>query len=569
RRRFGDLPALLSALRPVRRARRWPWIAAGGLGITAVALALRLGAGPSRCDTAWPAWSSSTAATLRTTLSGVDAPDAEAVADATIDDLQRYAAAQAEVQAEVCRLREAEPLAAAVIEACVLRMRDDAEAIVAVLAAPDREVWMATATLRASLGAPLDCLDPELARRRAPVDTDPQAIARAAPIRAALAQARVELAAGRLDAAAAIVDRIAVDVDELDAPALRGEYALVHADLLHDRGDTDAAVASAYEAVAWATHAADRRTAAAAWTELVFLEGYARTDEVAARLAMRQSEAELAALGGDDAIAAERLSRISGAEFAAGRLDAAIAAATESIAAHRRRGDDLAAATVLMNLVSIEIVAVRYDDAERRLAEVEEIWRARLPAGHPDLARIPEARSRLAGERGDGAGQVSLAEQAYALRRAALGDTHPEVLTVLSYLIGTLLETGEVERALELSLRLYDGAQGQGRAVVRLNAARARAEVLRAAGHTAQARLLVDEVMRLAATELPADSPQLVDLFELRAEVALDLGDFASALADQREARRRIGAIWGDDHVYAGLGEVTIAGILLALERRD
>jgi tetratricopeptide (TPR) repeat protein len=103
---------------------------------------------------------------------------------------------------------------------------------------------------------------------------------------------------------------------------------------------------------------------------------------------------------------------------------------------------------------------------------------------------------------------------------------------------------------------------------VRLNAARARADVLLAADRAAEARVLVDEVMRLAATELPADSPQLVDLFELRAEVALDLGDLTAALADQREARHRIGVIWGDDHVYAGIAEATIAGILLVLERR-
>jgi tetratricopeptide (TPR) repeat protein len=386
-------------------------------------------------------------------------------------------------------------------------------------------------------------------------------------VRADLARARVLLRAGQTEAATTILDAVWPAVEALGDPAVRAETLLVRGEIADELGEGEAARTAYYEAVAWATRAQDRRTAAAAWIELVYCEGYVHGNEAAAEIAIRQSEAELAALGGDELLETRRLTRISPAYFSMGRLAEARTIAAQAALRHRAQGRDLDAAGVLMNIAHIDMLDLRLDDARATVDEVERIWTAELPKEHASHARVPEIRAHLAERAGDFEGALVLATKAYELRKAALGEAHVDTLTLLNSLTDLAVDTGDLERALELSAQMMQHGRSHENVATQLRAIGGRTSVLLAAGRAAEADALMVELGKIVEASLGPDSPRRIDFLRLRAEVASALARWDDAVADYERIVELEVAAWDDDHPNPTQTRLDIADTLRAAGR--
>ncbi|MBX7083651.1 MAG: serine/threonine-protein kinase [Nannocystaceae bacterium] len=547
-RRFPDMPALLDALAPARpRRAMWPLFAIGGLAIAGAAVAAGLRDAPASCETAWPAWSPTRARTIAAAIEHVPGAASARVAEESTRVIDGFARALVDARGQTCPLREREPLQAAYADACLEQRRAAAEAILEVLATPDRDVLEAWPSLREELRDPTRCLDPDDARREAPFDSDPDAIARAAPVRAAIARARAQLRAGQRERAQTT---LATEIPELDPDALslRAEVALARGEVLDERGDVEAGRAAYYDAVELATRGGDRRTTAHAWIELAFTEGWLRHDPEAGSLALRLARAEIDALGGDAKLMAHLDARASVVYFANGELDRAHDAAVRATEALRALGMELEAANVAINRVNIDVIATRLEDAELAIDEAERLWRERLPPDHPWLSRIPEARARVAGERGDVARQYALATEALAQRREQQGETDVDTIALTTYCAEAALGADRIEDSRALAESAVAAARASGRADLHSTALMALANALREADELESALARIDEA--IVVFDDPPDSPRWFDRYEARAEILRHLHRDAEALVEYERVLEFERRIFGEDHVY-------------------
>lgn len=544
--RFVDMPQLLAALAPVSKRRTWRPIAALALAGGVIAAVVLARPGGESCDTEWPAWSPTSRAAIASAIDAVEGEGMTTIAADAADDLDRFATSHARLRTQICALRTTDALRAAEAEACVLRMRQNADAVIDVFARADKAIVMASASLRGTLGDPTTCLEQRDAGQ--PIAADPLRMARAEPVRADLARARVFMQAGQVESASSLLDAAEQGAGELDDPAVRAEALLLRGQLFDELGDGEAARRAYYDALEWATRARDRRTAAAVWIEIIYCEGYLHGDEAAADVAIRQSEAEIAALGGDELLDLQRMSRMVPAYFSAGRLDEARTLALDAAKRYREQGRELDAANALMNVANIDLIGLRLDDARRALDEVEQIWTTKLPNGHPFHARIPELRAHLAEKAGDIAGATVFATEAYQLRRAALGEAHVDTLTLLGSLVDLAIESSDLDRALELSAEMIRHGQHHQNIATRLRALTNRAAVFVAAGRAAQAEPLLVETAALVEASIGVDSPRRLDFYRLRAEVAAALGRTDDAIADLDRVIELESSTWDPDH---------------------
>ncbi|MFO0633097.1 MAG: protein kinase [Nannocystaceae bacterium] len=561
-RRFPDMAALLDALAPARPRRPlWPAVGLGVLAIAGAAVASGLRDAPASCDTSWPAWSPTRARTIAAAIERVPGPTSQAVAQAAVASFDGFARALGDARGQACPLREREPLQTAVIEACLEQRRAAAEAILDVLAAPDRDVLQAWPSLREDLRDPTRCLDPDHARREAPFDSDPAAMARAAPVRAAIARARTQLRAGQRERAQTT---LVTEIPELDDDvSLRAEVALARGEVLDERGEVEAGRAAYYDAVELATRGGDRRTTALAWIELAFTEGWLRHDHEAGLLALRLARAEIDALGGDAKLTAHHDARAAIVYFAMGELERAHDSAVRATAALRELGLELEAANVAIHRVNIDVIATRLDDAELAIDEAERIWLELLPPSHPWLSRIPEARSRVAGARGDVARQYALATEALAQRRELQGESDVDTIALAIYCAEVALAAGKVDAARTLAESSIATARASGRADLHSNALMALALALRTAGANEAALVRIDEA--IAVFDDPPESPRWFDRFETRADILRALHRDAEALAEYERVVAFERRIFGEDHAYVAITLLDIAGCQHAL----
>jgi tetratricopeptide (TPR) repeat protein/predicted Ser/Thr protein kinase len=563
-RRFPDMNALLLALAPVERRATWRPIAA--LGLAGGVIAAVLWARPSvpTCETDWPAWTPEVRGEIDAAIGEVDVQKASTIAAALTSDLDAFAAAHGQLRTQICALRRTDALRAAEAEACLLRLRHDADALVEVMRHPDREVVLAAPRLREVLADPQACL----ARRETARDPlDAQQFARAEPVRTELARARMLMRAGRIDDAEALSAAAAAKVEALGDPAVQAEAALLRGELADERGESEDARRSYHDALAWATRAQDRRLAAAAWIELIYCEGYLLGDEPAAELAILQSEAELLALGGDEELETRRLARMSPAYFQMGKLVQAREVGMQAVERHRAMGRELDAASVLMNIATFDVLGQRFDDARAAVDAIEATWDAELPKEHPSHARVPELRASLAERTGDLSAAIALATEAYELRKAALGETHVDTLTILNSLADLAIQTGDIDRALEISATMMRHGATHPNASTRMRALGGRVAVLLAAGRATEAEAMLGDLEREYDENLTADAPRRMDFHRQRAEVWVALGKIDAAVADYSRVVELEVATWHDAHPNPTQTRLDIADTLRAAGR--
>lgn len=565
--RFPSTDALLAALAPVRS--KAPFVIAGVVALSVAGVWAARERSTSVCEVQWRDDTTQALRSVGGALAAVPTPAAAATSRTAVDALSDFDEAHASAKAEVCRIAAGDPLGAARSGACIDAHRRSADALVELLTTPDVTVAMAVPSLVAALGDPVSCLDPLVAAREAPSNLDPLTLARAEPIRRALADALTFAKAGRPAAGEARLAEIASDVDALDDPAVRGETALVRATVLTDLDRLDEAIVAWYDSIAWATEAGDRLTAARGWIELIYVEGHLRENVEGANLAIRMSEAELAAMPPDPTLAARRLGRLGVALFSRGEIELASTTLRDAVDQLRSLGLELEAATVLMNLAGIESVAGGHTDAESWIAEVAAIWAATLPEGHPDFSRIPEARSQIAELQGDTAARVRYLEEAHRMRAAAIGDTHHESIVLEVLLAESLLQQGDDEGATRWSVLAAEHARGSEHAGVRLSTARGMAQTLHHIGRNEEAARWIDEAMTIATSELPEDSPQFVSLLETRADVSTARGDHAAALADYQRVLVTVQSLWGPKHPFAAQSHGDITQAFFGLGRLE
>jgi len=226
------------------------------------------------------------------------------------------------------------------------------------------------------------------------------------------------------------------------------------------------------------------------------------------------------------------------------RLDESEALFRTALAAQRRSAPGAETADTLADLALLLQKRGELAEAEAMLAEALSIRRARLGDQHPDVARTLHNLAFILKDRGDLAGSEAVMREAVEIWRELLGDEHPFLASTLVNLGVVLRDQGKLDaaeppfrEALTIMRRsLGDDYPGVGATLYNL----ARLEHSR--GDLADAELHYRQALGILEPALPGDHPTLAAIGSGLGAVLTDLGRGAEA---EPMLRRALG-------VYAG-----------------
>ncbi len=509
-RRWPSMAALLDALVPAPRPRRW----LVALGAVAVATTpLLLGSQPEACVPTQALASELWSDDVRTRTAEAFAASGLPFAATAWTNAQGVLAAEIEAWAVHAHAAcTSDDLAAL---ACAEQRRTALEQAIVVLADADATTITHAAAVVAELEG--DACD-------ATAPTGPQH----PRLLAALAAAKALNVAGHPLAARSKLEQAIDDARASGDEAVLREAQLELASILPGFGE-EAAASSMVAEVAYAALAAgDDRLAARALVHLVLVDGAQRSDLEAAARWDRDATAVLARLG-DPPRERAALERARGA-IAIDRNDglAAIAPLRAALAwAESERGPEaLKTATALRDLGVALFLAEQLDEAALVVARAQAIREAQLGAEHPEVAAVLDLRFAIERAHGEHEAAVATARRALAIHERTQGPDHLSTLAARLRL-GLALEEIDLEAsraATAAALAGYERVVGVGHA------------------HTENARY------NLAQADL-----------RLRA--------YESAFAEAELAHAGLLALYGDDHPHVGAAAIAAGNALRALGR--
>ena len=212
-------------------------------------------------------------------------------------------------------------------------------------------------------------------------------------------------------------------------------------------------------------------------------------------------------------------------------------------------GEELDLPLALGNLAQIHRAQGRYDEALAASTRALELFRARLPRGHPDLAMGLGNHSSILWELGRVDEALPLAEEALEIRKRSLGPDHPELAIELMNIAELYKDQGKLDiaeaallRAREILIDRY-GPNHADVAIAQNNLG----TLYRSQGRLEEAFEMLEASLRvnreLHGSEHVHVSTALNNLGEVRAE----LGRYEEAERDYRRSIEIREALFGAD----------------------
>jgi tetratricopeptide (TPR) repeat protein len=429
--RFPSMVPLLAELgRDRRRATIWAAAALAVVGAGAIALA-RPSAAPCAQAGASVAdlWTPDVEARLDATFQATGRGTAKEALGAVARHLSSFAgeartAYRAACEATHVRHEQSEDLLD-LRTSCLDAQVAEARALVGILAHADAELVGKAAEAVHRLPSPAPCADARslLAPVRPP--TDPQTRLRVAELRGALAIAEANAFVGRFQESRSLAEKVVADARTLGYRPLVADALRVVGEAATQLGDVPAGISALRESVWMAEASHHDRTAADAWTSLVFAvseadKGLDRVDEW-----IERAEAAIERIGGDVHISS-RLAINKGA-------------------VSYRRGN--------------------FADARAAWEKALQLEESHLLPDHPDLARAHNNLAVALDELGDPRAAEAHYERAMAIWERAFGPHNAYLGTAVGNLAFIYRGRGELARAVETmqrSVAILTTALGEG-----------------------------------------------------------------------------------------------------------
>ena len=526
------IDALLADLRrpqqTARRRRQWT-LALGGLGLGLAVGATAL-AGPPPCsDTAADTadlWTSERQAALHAALVAA-APEVGAeVSPRLIARVDRRVQDLRDMSHETCLAHQHGELSANLYDrarACIDRRRDEVEALLTVLAAPDVDVVARSLTAADALHDLTACSDRAALLATVP-PPDPAAEAAVAALTRRLAEARARRTAGRYHDADALLgplvdDAVAVAYAPLTAEA-RIERALVGLELA--RKPAAAADLSLAAALAESVGADEIRLAAfTAWLRAVGEDGpaplLAALESQALALVERRGET--------GSMSHARLLLATGEANLERDNDHASASLDAAIARFEALGEPATPelAEALNDLAIVRTMQRRYPEAHAHYQRARGLLAVSLGPHHPNLGHIANNEARVYDKQGDRVAARTWFTAARDLWEPVYGPDHPNTLVATLHLARVSQELGDDEAASTLASRVLAArARAHGEAhtsLVQPLQILARVDLRRADPTSARAH--ARRALEILERANGVDSPKLLDTLDLLVQVAL------------------------------------------------
>lgn len=536
--RFPSMDVVAAELRAIAsaRKRRTTAIAAAaalaviGGGAGALAWYARGGGDGNRCARAGAAldaqWSPARAAEVRAAITRSPKPYAPFAADAVVERLDHYAAAWRSSATAACRAAHVEHTQSTdLLDRRTACLADRRAALAAVLervpAAPADAIDLVDA-----LPAIAVCDDVATLVHEPVPPREPIAVQQLATVRAQIARAKTSFATGTFDDGVKIA-RAAVAAARTTAHRpLIAEALEVYGGLLSSSGKPEDALAILDEAL---------RDAEASQATYAALAIRLRESEVLGALGKHDEALRVARLGlataesaGVAKLAADFHVEIGVLESDVGHNEVALAAYREGLAIYEREqgpdGVEVGHVSGLIGLVE--------DDLGQHEQAIRDIQRALDVAGrvygkaHPNYANaLSNLSSHVYSD--DPQRALELAQQAHAIRLAALDPDHPELAMSWSNLGG----------------------------------------ILRSLGKLPEARDALEKALVLKKKVLGADHPSVGVTHVNLAQTLFDLHDLQGSLDHAQQAVAVLAPALGDGHVYTATARAHLRVTLLELGR--
>ncbi len=348
---------------------------------------------------------------------------------------------------------------------CLDERLAEVRALTDLLSRPDDALAESAAKAVYTLSPLPACADADALLAPVPPPGDPSSRAQVDALRLELAQLRALKRLKRYQDGERQTRGIVARARRLGYAPLEAEVLLLHADFVQSRGDYATATDTLQEALWAAERGRDRKLAAAALIDLVWVVGVQQGQPRQGHAYARHAEALLRGLGGDAELEAN-LDEYDASVFAVeGRFDEAEARFRNT--AEKRRALFGSAhpgyGAALINLAGVALAQGRKVEALARSEEALAVYRESLGDRHPEyastlhnsaevlrqLGRLDEARAR--------------AEQALAIEEQALGPEHTLVagaVAVLGLIALDQKRYPDAERHLRRAIALTEKLHG-------------------------------------------------------------------------------------------------------------
>ena len=540
--RHPTIDALLAELRRpqqlARRRRQWT-LALGGLGLGLAVGATAL-AGPAPCsdtdaETA-ALWTPERQAALHAALVAA-APEVGAeVSPRLAARVERRVQDLRDMSHETCLAHQQGELSANLYDrarACLDRRRDELEALLTVLAAPDVEIVAQSLAAADALHDLTACSDRAALLAQVP-PPDPAAAAAVTALAHRLAGARALRTAGRYHEADALLGPIVADATTLAYAPLtaeaRTERALVELELA--RKPAAAADLMAAAALAESTGADELRLAAlTAWLRAVGEDGpaplLAALESQALALVERRGEV--------GHLAHAHVLLATGEAHLERDNEHASASLTAAIGRFESLGESAAPelAEALNDLAIIRTMQRRYPEAHEHYQRARALLAVSLGPHHPNLGFIANNEARAFDKQGDEVAARTWFAAARDLWEPFYGPDHPNTVVATQHLARVALALGDddgarshAERVLATRARLHGEAHASLAQPLQILA-----RVALRRGDRPGARAHAERALEILERANSPTSPKLFDALALLIDVALADARTADALA--------------------------------------
>ncbi|MCY2952768.1 MAG: tetratricopeptide repeat protein, partial [Planctomycetota bacterium] len=227
------------------------------------------------------------------------------------------------------------------------------------------------------------------------------------------------------------------------------------------------------------------------------------------------------------------------------------AAHAEAVVGHAEKMGGVERAGELGNQVGVYLWnRARYEAALGVLRRAERIDRAAFGDNHPNVASLVNNIGKMLQEKGDLEGAMKCYREAERIDRAASGDNHPDVARFVNNIGSVLHEKGDLEGAMKCfreAERIDRAAFGDNHPEVATDVNNI-GEVLRAKGDLEGAMKCYREAERIDRAALGDNHPNVAIFVNNIGVVLREKGDLEGAMKCLREAERIDRATFGDNH---------------------